>query len=88
MQIIIRLPELPGLTLSRKPGAVHGVLQADAFAGYDRLFSAERNDGPLTEAACWAHARSKIHGVYTTTAEEALCYYSDDGLAEADNNAV
>jgi transposase len=34
----------------------HGVLQADAFAGYDRLFSAEREGGPLTEAACWAHA--------------------------------
>jgi transposase len=37
----------------------HGVLQADAFAGYDRLFSAERDGGPLTEAACWAHARRK-----------------------------
>ncbi|CAB5587051.1 Transposase and inactivated derivatives [Citrobacter werkmanii] len=54
----------------------HGVLQADAFAGYDRLFSAERKGGPLTEAACWAHARRKIHDVYistqTATAEEAL----------------
>ncbi len=37
----------------------HGVLQADAFAGYDRLFSAERAGGPLTEVACWAHARRK-----------------------------
>ncbi|EOF6138215.1 transposase, partial [Salmonella enterica] len=54
----------------------HGVLQADAFAGYNRLFSAEREGGPLTEAACWAHARRKIHDVYistqTATAEEAL----------------
>jgi Transposase and inactivated derivatives len=54
----------------------HGVLQADAFAGYDRLFSPEREGGPLTEAACWAHARRKIHDVYistqTATAEEAL----------------
>jgi hypothetical protein len=52
------------------------VLQADAFAGYDRLFSPEREGGPLTEAACWAHARRKIHDVYisthTATAEEAL----------------
>lgn len=52
------------------------MLQADAFAGYDRLFSAERNGGPLAEAACWAHARRKIHDVYisthTATAEEAL----------------
>lgn len=52
------------------------MLQADAFAGYDRLFSAERDGGPLTEAACWAHARRKIHDVYistqTATVEEAL----------------
>jgi transposase len=52
------------------------VLQADAFAGYDRFFSAEREGGPLTEVACWAHVRRKIHDVYistqTATAEEAL----------------
>lgn len=28
-----------------------GVLQADAYAGYDRLFA----DGQIVEAACWAH---------------------------------
>lgn len=54
----------------------HGVLQADTFAGYDRLFSAEHDGGPLTEAACWTRARRKIHDVYlstrTATAEEAL----------------
>ena len=136
-----------------------GILQADAFTGYDRLFSAEREGSALTEVACWAHARRKIHDVYisskSATAEEALkriselyaiedeirglpeserlaarqqrskalltslhewmvekngtlskksrldeafsyvlnqwdglCYYSDDGLAEADNNTA
>ena len=53
-----------------------GILQANAFAGYDRLFSAEREGGALTEAGCWAHARRKIHDVYistkSATAEEAL----------------
>ena len=53
-----------------------GILQADAFTGYDRLFSAEREGGALTEVACRAHARRKIHDVYisskSTTAEEAL----------------
>ncbi|EFG9451608.1 IS66 family transposase [Escherichia coli] len=53
-----------------------GILQADAFNGYDRLFSAEREGGALTEAGCWAHARRKIHDVYistkSATAEEAL----------------
>ncbi len=52
-----------------------GILQADAFAGYDRLFSAEREGSALTEAGCWAHARRKIHDVYistkSATAEEA-----------------
>ena len=36
----------------------------------------EREGGALTEVACWAHARRKIHDVYisskSTTAEEAL----------------
>lgn len=40
------------------------------------MFSAERAECPLTEAARWAHTRSKIHDVYistqTATAEEAL----------------
>lgn len=53
-----------------------GILQADAFNGYDRLFIAEREGGALTEAGCWAHARRKIHDVYistkSATAEEAL----------------
>ncbi|EFA4518054.1 IS66 family transposase, partial [Escherichia coli] len=53
-----------------------GILQADAFTGYDRLFSAKREGGALTEAGCWAHARRKIHDVYistkSATAEEAL----------------
>ncbi|CAD5735656.1 hypothetical protein ESCOMA231M_24035 [Escherichia coli] len=53
-----------------------GILQADAFNGYDRLFSAGREGGALTEAGCWAHARRKIHDVYistkSATAEEAL----------------
>ena len=51
-----------------------GILQADAFSGYDRLFSAGREGGALTEVACRVHARRKIHDVYisskSTTAEE------------------
>ncbi|HYG91098.1 MAG TPA: IS66 family transposase [Azospirillum sp.] len=37
-----------------------GVLQADAFAGYNRLFEASRQPGPITEALCWAHGRRKF----------------------------
>jgi len=34
-----------------------GILQADAFEGYGKLYLAGRNPGPIREAACWVHAR-------------------------------
>jgi len=34
-----------------------GILQADAYDGYNKLYAAERKPGPILEAACWAHAR-------------------------------
>jgi transposase len=37
-----------------------GVLQADAYDGYNRLYLADRKPGPIREAACWAHARRKF----------------------------
>jgi transposase len=37
-----------------------GLMQADAYAGYDRLYAAGRRPGPIVEVACWAHARRKF----------------------------
>ncbi len=37
-----------------------GILQADAYAGYNALYEPERKPGPITEAACWAHGRRKL----------------------------
>jgi transposase len=34
-----------------------GILQADAYDGYNRLYQAGRSPGPILEAACWVHAR-------------------------------
>src|SRR5579862_3015132 len=34
-----------------------GILQADAYSGYNKLYEATRKPGPLVEAACWVHAR-------------------------------
>jgi transposase len=34
-----------------------GILQADAYGGYNRLYATDRMPGPILEAACWAHAR-------------------------------
>jgi transposase len=37
-----------------------GILQADAYAGFHRLYEPDRQPGPILEAACWAHARRKL----------------------------
>ena len=37
-----------------------GLMQADAYAGFDRLYEANRKPGPIIEAACWAHGRRKF----------------------------
>jgi transposase len=37
-----------------------GILQADAYAGFNRLYAPDRKPGPITEAGCWAHARRKL----------------------------
>ena len=37
-----------------------GLMQADAYAGFNRLYEADRKGGPIIEAACWAHARRKF----------------------------
>jgi transposase len=37
-----------------------GILQADAYAGFNDLYHSARRPGPITEAACWAHGRRKL----------------------------
>jgi transposase len=48
-----------------------GFLQADGYAGYNRLYG-----NGVVEVACWAHARRKFHDVYvdkgSELAQEAL----------------
>jgi transposase len=34
-----------------------GILQADAYSGYNELYDPSRPQGPVTAALCWAHAR-------------------------------
>ncbi len=57
---------------SHLAGFISRVLQADAYAGFNELY----RNGQITEAACWAHARRKIHDVHVRTpsalTEEAL----------------
>jgi transposase len=37
-----------------------GILQADAYAGFNELYHPARIPAPITEAACWAHGRRKL----------------------------
>src|SRR5580692_4753193 len=37
-----------------------GILQADAYAGFNDLYHEARKPGPIIEAACWAHGRRKL----------------------------
>jgi transposase len=37
-----------------------GILQADAYGGYAKLYEPDRKPGPILEAGCWVHARRKF----------------------------
>jgi transposase len=37
-----------------------GILQADAYSGYGKLYADGRSPDTIREAACWAHARRKF----------------------------
>jgi transposase len=37
-----------------------GILQADAYSGYNRLYQPDRRPGPIVEALCWSHGRRKF----------------------------
>lgn len=61
-----RAPPAAMFYYSRDRGGAHveehlsrwrGILQADAYSDYSRLYEAGRTPGPIQEAACWAHAR-------------------------------
>jgi len=60
-----------------------GHLQADAYAGYDRIYAG----GKIVEVGCWAHARRKIYEVFESTkspiAEAALEFIRDLYAIEA-----
>ena len=89
-------PDRKGIHPQNHLAGYSGVLQADAYGGYRALYES----GRITEAACMAHARRKIHDVYisskSATAEEALrriseLYAIEDeirGLPESERLAV
>ena len=53
-------PDRKGIHPQNHLAGYCGVLQADAYGGYRALYES----GRITEAACMAHARRKIHDVH------------------------
>jgi transposase len=65
-----------------------GILQADGYAGFDRLYNDLDPDHPIKEAACWAHVRRKFYDIHVATdspiAGEALTRIGEIYSIEAD----
>jgi transposase len=53
-------PDRGGEHPQRHLAGYTGILQADAYAGFNAVYKPERKPGPIIEAGCWAHARRKF----------------------------
>jgi transposase len=53
-------PDRAGIHPEQHLAGYSGILQADAYAGFNTVYKPERKGGPITEAACWAHGRRKF----------------------------
>ncbi|SEE20678.1 Transposase [Rhizobiales bacterium GAS191] len=53
-------PDRAGIHPERHLAGYSGILQADAYAGFNALYKADRKPGAITVAGCWAHARRKL----------------------------
>jgi transposase len=53
-------PDRGGVHPQQHLASYAGLMQADAYAGFNRLYEASRKPGPIVEAVCWAHARRKF----------------------------
>src|SRR5262249_38467970 len=53
-------PDRAGIHPERHLAGYSGILQADAYAGFNAVYKSDRPGGMITEAGCWAHARRKL----------------------------
>jgi transposase len=80
-----------------------GILQAERYGGYNGLYRSDRLPRPITEAACWAHARRKFFVladiaaqardrkkpiVISPIAREAVCKMDDIFTLEREINGL
>ena len=53
-------PDRKGIHPQTHLAGFHGILQADAYAGFNAVYET----GRVQEAACWAHTRRKFHDLH------------------------
>jgi hypothetical protein len=53
-------PDRSGIHPARHLTGYCGILQADAYSGFNTLYKPDRKPGAITQAGCWAHARRKL----------------------------
>jgi transposase len=53
-------PNRAGIHPERHLAGYAGILQADAYAGFNTIYRPDRRPGAILEAGCWAHARRKL----------------------------
>ena len=53
-------PDRAGIHPKQHLAGYSGILQADAYAGFNTVYRPDRKPGVITEAGCWAHARRKL----------------------------
>ncbi|NMM26513.1 MAG: IS66 family transposase [Glaciimonas sp.] len=53
-------PDRKGIHPQTHLAGFHGILQADAYAGFNAIYET----GRVREAACWAHTRRKFHDLH------------------------
>ncbi len=52
-----------------------GVLHADAYAGYDKLYKSKENpENKISEAACWAHTRRKFYEITVASNKASVAF--------------
>ena len=60
-QLLLLLADRGGEHPERHLASFAGIVQADAYAGFNRLYDPGRRPGLIVAAGCWAHARRKFY---------------------------
>jgi transposase len=60
-------PDRKGLHPRAHLETFRGILQADGYAGFDKLYNDADPHHPIQEAACWAHVRRKFYDIKVAT---------------------